>query len=312
MPSVTCLLEKRADIRGAWEQTWVEHYKGSSRTEVTDHMTIRRNAYGSGLPVLLLVGVTLMSAPAAQPQAEPALPALSAEQVVQKLTEQNRERAQGLEHYVARRSYRLAYRGFPRSADATMEVQVNFDAPSTKRFTVISATGPKLVQDRVFTTLLDSEEQAADESNRTRSELSSANYTFSLAGTEGTDYVLNVEPKVQSRFLYRGKIWVDAQDFAVTRIEAQPARNPSFWTTHSAIHHTYQKVDGRFYLPKENKTVTSVRMGGVATLTIEYESYQITTTGSAVARNANAPSSPGAMSVVGLNEQIANLISSQR
>ncbi len=88
--------------------------------------------------------------------------------------------------------------------------------------------------------------------------------------------MLNVEPKVESQFLYRGKIWVDGHDFAVTRIEAQPARNPSFWTTKSMIHHTYQQVDNEFYLPKENKTVTNVRLGGVATLTIEYQSYQVT------------------------------------
>ena len=93
---------------------------------------------------------------------------------------------------------------------------------------------------------------------------------------EGTNYVLNVEPKVESKFLYRGKIWVDAHDFAVTRIEAQPAKNPSFWTTKSLIHHTYQKLDNGFYLPRENKTVTSVRLGGTATLTIEYQSYQLT------------------------------------
>ena len=85
-----------------------------------------------------------------------------------------------------------------------------------------------------------------------------------------------LSPKRRAEFLYRGKIWVDAHDFAVTRIEAQPARNPSFWTTKSVIHHTYQKVDNGFYLPKENKTVTSVRLGGVATLTIEYQSYQVT------------------------------------
>jgi hypothetical protein len=133
-----------------------------------------------------------------------------------------------------------------------------------------------MIQNRVFHKLLESEEQAGDANNRTRTELGPDNYTFSLAGTEGKDYVLIVEPKQESRFLYRGKIWVDRQDFAVTRIEAQPARNPSFWTTKSLVHHTYQKLDNGFYLPKENKTVTSVRLGGVATLTIEYQSYQVT------------------------------------
>jgi hypothetical protein len=143
---------------------------------------------------------------------------------------------------------------------------------------VVSESGSKLIQNRVFHRLLESEEQAGDSSNRKHSELSADNYDFSLAGIEGTNYVLTVEPKVESKFLYRGKIWVDARDFAVTRIEAEPARNPSFWTTKSLIHHTYQKVDNGFYLPKENKTVTSVRLGGVATLTIEYEAYQVTAT----------------------------------
>ena len=134
--------------------------------------------------------------------------------------EKNKERAEGLQHYSGKRSYRLEYRGFPASTEATMEVEVNFDAPASKRFTVVSATGSKMIQNRVFHRLLESEQQAGDSSNRTHTELGPDNYTFSLAGADGTNYVLNVEPKVESRFLYRGKIWVDGHDFAVTRIEA--------------------------------------------------------------------------------------------
>ena len=230
-------------------------------------------------PMLLLTTATFLSPPAAWPQG--GLTALDAEQVVQRLMEKNKERAEGLQHYLGKRSYRLEYRGFPASSEATMEVEVNFDAPATKRFTIVSATGSKLIQNRVFHRLLESEQQAGDSSNRKQTELGPDNYTFSLAAADGADYVLNVEPKVESRFLYRGKIWVDGHDFAVTRIEAQPARNPSFWTTKSVIHHTYQKTEDGFYLPKENKTVTNVRMGGVATLTIEYESYKVTAAPSA-------------------------------
>lgn len=220
--------------------------------------------------------VVWVYAPAAWPQADPALPALTADQVVQRLMEKNQERAAALQHYLGLRSYRLEYHGFPASTEATMDVEVNFDAPATKRFTIVSTTGSKMIQSRVFHRLMESEEQAGDASNRSHTELGPDNYTFSLAGIEGANYVLNVEPKEASRFLYKGKIWVDGHDFAVTRIEAQPARNPSFWTTKSLIHHTYEKVDNGFYLPRENKTVTSVRLGGVATLTIEYKSYQVT------------------------------------
>jgi hypothetical protein len=254
----------------------------------------------------------LACAPAAWPQGQPALPTLGAEQVVQRLMEKNKERADTLQHYIGKRSYRLEYRGFPASADATMEVEVNFDAPASKRFTIVNATGSKLIQNRVFHRLLESEEQAGDSSNRKHTELGPDNYTFSLAGTEGTNYVLNVEPKEDSRFLYRGKIWVDARDFAVTRIEAQPARNPSFWTTKSVIHHTYQKVDNGFYLPKENKTVTSVRLGGVATLTIEYDSYQVTVA-KPIASARRVSSGEGSVwPDGGLNEEVARFVSSRK
>src|ERR1700761_246906 len=257
------------------------------------------------LPFMALPFLTC--APAAWSQA---LPGLSSEQVVQRLMEKNGERAAALQHYVGKRSYRLEYHGFPASAEATMEVEVNYDAPATKHFTIVSSTGSKLIQTRVFHRLLESEEQAGDASNRQHTELGPENYTFSLAGAEGTNYVLNVEPKVESKFLYRGKIWVDAHDFAVTRIEAQPARNPSFWTTKSMIHHTYQRVDNGFYLPKENKTITNVRLGGTATLTIEYQSYQVTAAKPVALARKPIPSTAGfGWPDGGANQEVANFMS---
>jgi hypothetical protein len=261
---------------------------------------------------IVILSAALTAAPAALAQSEPATPVLSANDVVQHLMEKNRERANGLQHYVATRLYRLEYRGFPASADATMQVEVDFDAPSSKHFTVVSESGSKLIQSKVFHRLLESEEQANDQENRKHSELGPDSYNFSLAGVEGTNYVLNVEPKVESKFLYRGKIWVDAHDFAVTRIEAQPAKNPSFWTTKSLIHHTYQKLDNGFYLPKENKTVTSVRLGGTATLTIDYESYQLTAA-KPVAQARRVGTSDGSVwPDGGFNESLAHFVSGAR
>jgi len=271
----------------------------------------RRTVVTGWLPMMALPLLTCV--PAAWSQAEPALAPLSSEQVVQHLMEKNGERAAALQHYVGKRSYRLEYHGFPASVEAAMEVEVNYDAPASKHFTIVSATGSKLIQTRVFHRLLESEEQAGDASNRKHTELGPENYAFSLAGTEGTNYVLNVEPRVESKFLYRGKIWVDAHDFAVTRIEAQPARNPSFWTTRSMIHHTYQRVDNGFYLPKENKTITSVRLGGVATLTIEYQSYQVTAAKPLALARKPIPSAEGfAWPDGGSNQEVANFMSARR
>ena len=87
--------------------------------------------------------------------------------------------------------------------------------------------------------------------------------------------MLAVYPKTRSKYLYRGKVWVDGTDFAVTRIDAEPAQNPSFWTKENDIHHEYMKVQD-FWLPRRNESVSYIRLGGRATLTIEYKNYRVT------------------------------------
>ena len=85
---------------------------------------------------------------------------------------------------------------------------------------------------------------------------------------------MRVQTLRDHKFLYRGTIWIDSQDFAVSRIEAEPARNPSYWILHSQIRHQYQKI-GEFYLPVLNRTTTEIRFGGTAVLTIEYLDYKL-------------------------------------
>jgi len=203
---------------------------------------------------------------------------LSVDQVVNNLVRKDAERARALRHYESTRVYRLAYRGFPSDRDAEMTVQATYDSPATKSFKVISEKGSKLIADRVFKRLLESEKEAAEPEMHARTLLNRDNYDIALVGFEsfsqGNQYVLAVFPKAKTKYVYRGKVWVDATDFAVTRIDAEPAQNPSFWTKKSEIHHEYMKVEG-FWLPRRNESVSYIRLGGRATLTIEYSNYHI-------------------------------------
>jgi hypothetical protein len=204
---------------------------------------------------------------------------LSVDQVVNNLIRKDGERAQALRHYESTRVYRLAYRGFPGDRDAEMTVEATYDSPSTKSFKVISQTGSKLIIDRVFKRLLESEKEAADPEMRARTLLNRDNYDIALIGFEASDqgsqFVLEVHPKTRSKYLYRGKVWVDGTDFAVARIDAEPAQNPSFWTKKSEIRHQYIKVQD-FWLPRRNESVSYIRLGGRATLTIDYDNYRVT------------------------------------
>jgi hypothetical protein len=192
------------------------------------------------------------------------------------MEERNRERAERLKHYASKRHYEVVYSGFPAKLAASMEVEATYDAPSTKTFRVLSQTGAGLLINGVLKRLLKTEQEAALDPDR--SALTSANYTFSLLGIEDHSgillYILKVEPRVAGKLLYRGRIWVDAKDYAVIKIEAQPAQNPSFWIEKTEIHHVYSKT-GDFWLPAQNRSETKVRTGGTAILSIDYGVYQV-------------------------------------
>ncbi len=206
------------------------------------------------------------------------MPGMSAQEVVRRLLQNNAQRAAALRGYEGRRSYSLRYRGFPSDHEAEEEVAVHYTSPESKSFEVISSRGSKWIQSKVFARLMESEREAARGENQRQAALTPENYTFTLLGSRpspnGGCYRLEVEPRRENKFLYRGEICVNAADFAVESIDAEPAKNPSFWIKKTRIEHRYQKI-GQFWLPASNQTVTSVRLGGTATLSILYSGYEL-------------------------------------
>ena len=233
---------------------------------------------------ILLALVILLCCPTPFPRAQTLVESpsqgapLTAEQVVAKLAEMNRERALALREFAGLRVYRLQYQGLGGAKEAVMKVQMNFHAPATKSFTVTSQDGSKAVIEHVFKKLLEAEQEALDEENLRGSALTVENYEFTLLGSEKTEqgeaYVLYVKPRTRSKFLYQGKIWVSTTDFAVTQLEATPAKSPSFWVKKTQIEHRYMKVGG-FWLPARNRTESQIRFGGHAVLVVDYTDYKI-------------------------------------
>jgi hypothetical protein len=196
---------------------------------------------------------------------------ISAADIVDRMTEQNKLRADDLRSYSEERHYTVTYHGFPMTMTASLVVKATYDAPTTKHFQIVSESGSRLLVDKVLKRLLQTEEDAARDPDKTA--LSPENYQFTLLDQETINnrrcYVLGVEPRVSSKLLYRGRVWVDATDYAVVKIEAEPAQNPSFWIRKTTIHHEYAK-SGPFWLPERNRSETEVRLGGTAVLSIDY------------------------------------------
>jgi len=212
-------------------------------------------------------------------QATPGIPPtspLALLQVAEKLVHMNAARFQALQSYRGRRTYQVEYAGFHTAFHAEMTVDVFYTAPDSKEFTIVSESGPKWMVSRVLKRLTETERDAQKGPNRSGVELNTQNYDFTSleyqASSDGCSYILTVQPKVPSKLLYRGKVWVHERDFAVCRIEAQPSKNPSLWITRTDIRQNYQKI-GELWLPLDNQSISTLRLGGRAILTIKYQNY---------------------------------------
>jgi hypothetical protein len=201
---------------------------------------------------------------------------LTSSEIVVRIEQHNQAQKGELKAYKALRHYVAEYQGFSTRIEAGMDVEVNYDAATGKSFRIVSQRGSHLLCEKVLKRAVDSEKEASKDQGSTA--LTEANYRFKLGGDESVAgrpaYVLEVEPLTASKFLYRGKIWVDAADFAVVKMETEPAKSPSFWIARTMIHYTSAKTDG-FWLPQQVRSETKVRIGGTAVLTIDYGSYSV-------------------------------------
>ena len=225
-------------------------------------------------PVVLLIAAGGSRCFAAQQDSSVRATTPEPSEIVWRMVAQNETRAHQLKYFTSRRHYHVEFHGLGRSMAADMHVQATYSARAGKTFQVIDESGSHLLADHVLKKLLETER---DDSLQKSSGLTPFNYNFTFDSQANEDgrllYVFSVEPKVKSKLLYRGRIWIDAQDYAVVRVEAQPAENPSFWIKSTQIHHVYGK-SGDFWLPATNKSESKVRFGGTAVLTIDYGTYE--------------------------------------
>ena len=204
---------------------------------------------------------------------ETSLPA--ANDVVAQMLARDAQRQQFLEGYEGMRKYTLVNEHMGKRAE--MLVRVRGDQDGTKHFEVESETGWKAAQKHVLRKMLESEAETSRPEERAKSRLSPDNYEFQIVKREGVGdraaYAIDVTPKRQEKTLFRGRIWVDAEDYALVRADGNPSKNPSFWTKSVHFVHIYQK-SGPFWFPVSTESVTEARLFGTTGLTIEYFDYK--------------------------------------
>lgn len=197
--------------------------------------------------------------------------------IFERVQEANTKRAEALAGFHVTRRYSVFEPGHP--PDAELVVAMDFAAPATKNFSTIETHGVGWIERRVFRGLIDAERDTLSGHNKHDSDLTPVNYDAELIGSDrqrGRDcYVLSLQPKRSDKYLFRGKAWVDKEDFAVARVEGEPVRSISFWITRAPFVREYQRISG-FWLPLQDETHSQVRFAGEYVLRIQYVDYQIT------------------------------------
>lgn len=225
----------------------------------------------------LLAALLLLPASAVAADESPSLP--SATEIVTRMGSRDLQRQASIEGYAGMRRYVLDNQHLHKRAE--MLVQVQGDPDGTKHFEVVSEDGWKAAHKHVLRKMLESESETSRPEMRASTKINLENYDFEVIGTEmvadRTAYVLETHPKRKEKYLFRGRIWVDAEDYALVRAEGSPAKNPSFWTKSTHFVQIYQK-NGPLWFPRSTESVTEAHIFGTTDVNIEYFDYAPKTT----------------------------------
>jgi hypothetical protein len=159
-----------------------------------------------------------------------------------------------------------------------MTIRLTYHYPGRKYFEVLSESGSGPVRDRVLRRMVESEVEASRDELRRFNQLTPENYEFRLLRLDRDEgrpaYVLEAVPKSKSKYLMRGEVWVDAEDFAISRIVGKPAKSPSFWIRDSRFEYRYAKF-GAFWLPVSTDSEAEAFVFGHTEVKIRYQDYHI-------------------------------------
>src|SRR5260370_1986864 len=201
---------------------------------------------------------------------------LTGDDVIAQMLQRNLVRNQQLQQYSAVRTYEI--RNIEGKVAAQAVVRVEYRAPDKKTFSKTSEKGSSIVRHLVFDRLIQSESETSSGREHHNSAITTANYPFTMAGEEEVGpyhcFVLEAIPKRKDKYLFEGKIWIDAEDFAVVKIAGHPAKKPSFWINRADFVRRYQRIDG-FWLPCRDETYVDVKIYGRRVFTVDHQQYVI-------------------------------------
>lgn len=199
----------------------------------------------------------------------------TADQVLLAVAQNQQNQDRSIQHYTSLRRYTLRNSRF--GIDASMTVRVDYTQDAGKTFTVLTQSGSDRVRTRVFEPMFKAEVDASRGKARDEARLDPTNYDVKMIGREsmaGYDcFVLSILPKHKSKYLLKGKVWIDVHALEPVQMEGRPTASVSFWVGEPKIHEKFAKRSS-VWVPIRMTARSSGFLLGSSELTVDYYEYQ--------------------------------------
>lgn len=177
-----------------------------------------------------------------------------------------------VEHYSVFRSHDTQH------PVAEMTVKATYRKETGKSYQILAQSGSAVWRKELLDRVLDNEKTLTRPENRMGALITSANYTMTPQGTaslNGRDcYVLTLAPRRESPYLFKGSLWVDAQDGSIVQLQGVTSRNPSLLAGPTNVERQYTILDGMPMATHALATSNSWLLG-LTTISIDYTGYEL-------------------------------------
>jgi len=189
-------------------------------------------------------------------------------------------RMQNLAGYTVTEHYAV-FRGKDETHPAAeMLVKTVYSRDTGKSFTILSQSGSSLLPKEMLGTLLDNEKKMSEPRNVGTALIDSENYEMKLASTsrqvmDGRDcLMIELTPKRNSPYLFKGTLWVDAKDYSIVQLKGTASKSPVFLTSATQVTRQYTNVSG-FPMATHAMAISNSTLLGQTIVKIDYKDYQI-------------------------------------
>ncbi len=199
---------------------------------------------------------------------------LTAEAVLTKLAAMESARNKRLPSYKVIREYHLELESRGKSVISTAEIE--YRQHNGKTYRILNEEGADGLFRRALHKVMQAEVKTVQSESEV--EVGPKNYSATILGKEIKDgrecYLLSIVPKRNSKFLLKGKAWIDIGEFGLVRMEGYPTESLSFWVGKPYIVQTFENVGGHF-LMRSNKSLVEAKIVGHLELTISSKNYTL-------------------------------------